>query len=219
MKYSFIINAADEKTIGKTYPQCKGVPEGYTHGWYKQPNSMTKLNNKYFPENNPDLLFELKNDAKFTDIVSVGNISAKGFLINQKVKDILDDFNLIEHKYYPAKLIVNRKAYDYYWLHIVKDNLLGINFKKSNFIEINITGKKINDIEINSMESFLLYKKSLTNFNRIDIEKLTLQDNYKLLDLFFFPNIFMNRIICSERIADAFRTNHITGYELKKINM
>lgn len=111
MKYFLVANSTNNQIIGKKYPQCKGMPSkmGLTFKWFEQPNSMTKLTNDEFPNFEPELIFELEEKALLTDVVSPSNILAKGLLVNERVKNIFSHFKLMEHRYYPATLIVEGK--------------------------------------------------------------------------------------------------------------
>lgn len=220
MKYLFISNSGDEKVIGKKYPQCKGMPsgKGLTYKWFEQPNSMTKLSNENFPDFEPDLVFELEEKAILTDVVSPSNISAKGFLINQRVKDILSHFNLMEHQYYPATLIVRGDRLQYYWLHF-KDceekYLSGVDYLKSSFCIANLANKKINDIQISSREDFWDKKMNLP-MKHIRVEKLVLTEKVENrgLDLFYIPYIHFC-LFCSDRLIDVLKAYTIRGFDYK----
>jgi hypothetical protein len=215
MKYYILSNATDEKEIGGTYPQCKGVPDGYSFDWYDKPNSMTKLTNKFFPKQNPDLVFELDEKAILTDIVSPSNISAKGFLLNEKTKNLLSDFNIIEHEFYRATIFAKGYAHKYFWLHLVKDNFDGVNFSKSNFIEVDVFRDKIKDVNVNSLSDYNKHwEVSRKDINFITTQKLVLEKQFEF-DLFFFPLIH-NHIIASQSLINCFIENKITGVKIKE---
>jgi hypothetical protein len=215
MKYYILSNATDEKEIGSTYPQCKGVPDGYSFDWYDKPNSMTKLTNKFFPKQNPDLVFELDEKAILTDIVSPSNISAKGFLLNEKTKNLLSDFNIIEHEFYRATIFAKGYAHKYFWLHLVKDNFDGVDFEQSDFIEANLMNRKIKSLNINSLENYNTCRLNKEKkFNGIIAEKLVLKKHYKL-DLFFFPFIH-DYLIVSQLLLNSLMKNKITGVKYKE---
>ncbi len=217
MKYFILSNATDKKEIGKIYPQCKGVPKGYSFDWYDDSNSMTKLTNEEFPKEKPALVFELDKKAKLTDVISPSNISARGFLMNEKVKDLLVDFNIINHKIYSATLFANRQMYDYFWFHPVKNNFDGIDFKKSEFIEADIFKDKIKDINVNSIKDYNKYwEEARKDINFIIPEKLVLTQEYKQLDIFFFPLIHQYLIV-SENFIKILQEQKIIGFEYKEV--
>lgn len=220
MDYYFILNSTDEKIIGREFPQCKGMPSGMglNHKWFEQPNSMTKLTNDVFPDFEPELIFELEEKAILTDIVSPSNISAKGFLINQKVKNILSHFNLMEHRYYPATLIVRGEKFNYYWLHFKENDeeyLSGINYNESSFVITNLALAKIDDIQIDSRDDFWIKKKKLP-MKHIRAEKIKLIDEIKRkhLDLFYIPYLH-SHFFCSHRLIDVLKAYNIRGIEIK----
>ncbi len=221
MKYFFVSNSGDENIIGKIAPQCKGIPSIIKSGykWFDEPNSMTKLSNETFPQFDPNLIFELDKRALLTDIVSHSNITAKGFLLNDKAKNIINQFNLIDHKFYPATLIVNGEILNYQWLHFKTDNdfLLGnINFTKSSFHLCDVTYTKIEDLDIHSFDDFQKKQKGLF-LQYISASKLIVNDSIinKKYDLLYFGHMFLNCFI-SQRLVEALRANNITGFDFKE---
>jgi len=219
MKYLFISEATDEKTIGRKYHQCKGMPDGMglTYKWFEQPNSMTKLTNDEFPDFEPELIFELEEKAILTDAVSPSNISAKGFLINQKVKDILQHFNLMEHKYYPATLIIKGNRLEYFWLHF-KDNsdyfLSNIDYKKTRFHLCNLLFQKTDDVTIDSYKEYIEKKMPISY---ISASKLTLNEVLieKEYDLFYIRGMFLYPFV-SSRLIEVLKAYNVTGFEFRK---
>ena len=218
MKYYILSNATDEKEIGKIYPQCKGVPKGYSFDCYNEANSMTKLSNNEFPKEKPALIFELEKKAKLTDVISPSNISARGFLINKKVKNLLCDLKIIEYKIYPATLFANKQVLDYYWFHPIKNDFVGIDFKNSEFIETNLMMYKIKNVQVNCIEDYnTCSQNKQKKFNLIITEKLVLKEEYKKLDIFFFPLIHQDLIV-SDKTIDSIQNNSITGFKYKEVD-
>ncbi len=211
MKYFSITYSTNEKEVGKIWPQCIGIADGYTKEWLEQPNSMTKLNNDEFPNLQPDLVFDLDKKAKLSDVISPSMISATGLLINDKVKSILENFNLIEHVYYPA--IVRNKgiSYDYYWLHLVKSDLYGVDFKQSEFEITNLINMPEANVKINSWEHYLERLKTLS-FKNIRAKKLVIESEAQK-DLIYFPYIYSYMFV-SEDLALELASQKITGLEI-----
>lgn len=221
MDYYLLSNSTDEKIVGKQYPQCKGMPTGMglTSKWFEQPNSMTKLTNDEFPNFEPELIFELDEKAKLTDVVTPSNISAKGLLVNDKLKNIFDSFNLMEHKYYPATLIVNGEKRNYYWLHFKESNdvfLNYIDFDKSSFYIGNLARWKEATIEINSIDDYYQSKKNL-GFKTINFEQLFFKENFKQnpIELFYINNLH-NDFIINDVLKNTLQTLNIKGFEVYK---
>jgi hypothetical protein len=221
MEYFLLGNTTDEKIVGKQYPQCKGMPSGLglTSKWFEQANSMTNLNNNEFPNFEPELIFELDEKAKLTDVVTPSNISAKGLLVNDKLKNILDSFNLIEHRYYPAILIVNGEKRHYYWLHFKESNdvfLNYIDFEKSSFYIGNLARWKEATIDINTIDEYYQIKKSI-GFKTINFEQLYFKENFKQnpIELFYIDNLH-NDFIINDVLKNTLQTLGIKGFEVYK---
>lgn len=211
MKYYFLSTSVDEKEIG-TYFQTEGLPEGYTSKWYDEPDSMTKLVRDSLPDFIPDLKWELKPKAKLTDIISVGNITATGFLMNEKAKAIFQSFNLIDHKFHNATLFVKSQPLHYYYLQLTNGNFENIDIEKSSFCITNAFRLKKNDIIITSYNDLIEKQKKLEFGNIISAEKIHIKNTD--FDLFFFPFIH-NDIFVSEKLLNELRKYKITGYRVK----
>lgn len=216
MKYFLLDYSTKKEKVGSVYPQCEGIAEGYTHKWFEKPTSMTKLTNDVFPNNNPELIFDISDKAILTDIVSPSNISAIGLLINEKSKQIFEKFNLNSHKFYSAKVRENNNSYDYYWLHPVKKDLLGVDFNNSKFQITNIVGMPISDIAIESWDDFF-EKKSNLSMKNIVPTKLFIDDTLKS-DFIYLPYI-LEKILISEELAIEIAHQKITGIEIKEQNI
>ena len=192
---------------------------GYTKAWLERPESFSKLTNEDFPDFEPEFIWELEKKAFLTDVVSTSNMPANGFLINQKVKDILSHFNIMEHKIYPATLIVNGDRLEYFWLHF-KDceekYLGGIDYGKSTFSITNLVYRKIQDINLESRDDFWKEKMNLP-LKHIRADKISLTNELKKeeKDLFYIAYIHSDYFV-SERLLELLKTYKVTGLEIKE---
>lgn len=147
MKYYSVSNSAEKET-GSSYPQLHCLTQAYVH-------SMTAWE---FPSFTPKLVFELEKSAKLTDVLSNGSISSEnGFLVNEKVKNILGDFHLMTHKYYEATIILPKTSdrLIYYWLHLCQPEFTEqLYYEKSIFYETKWNNRK----DIIKIDSFDYYK-------------------------------------------------------------
>jgi uncharacterized protein DUF1629 len=213
-EYCLLANSIDENVIGKELFQTRGVPTGYTSDIYDRPNSMTNLNNREFPKENPELLFEMEPTAILTDVVRPGNIEAEGLLCNDKVRDILEIHKLCEHKFYPATLIHEGKELNYHWFHPIEQDVDIIDFEKSEFALTDYFRDFINNIEINSEA------KLIKDYNELDDESLITVQKLVLLmdtDILIFEYQIHNKIIISNKLKKSFQINRITGLRFLNI--
>lgn len=219
MKYHLIKNSSNRKEIG-CYPQCEGVPDGYDFGMYDNPNSITNLNNDFFPDFEPEIIVQLDKKAKLTDVVSHTNFYSRGLFVNEKVKNILEHFKLPNHKFYSGTLIYNKQKLQYYWFHLVKKDLHGIDFVQSEFR----TGFSPNDLddevlEVNSYDDFKNYKKVKPKPFNIWGSNIKLEEKYcnYNLDIIYFPFIHRD-IFASENLVNKLKEEKITGLDIIEQN-
>ena len=199
------------------YPQTEGLPDNYTTLWFDSKNSMTHLKSDSLPNFIPNLIWQLKKEAIVTDIISTSNITGKGFLMNNKAKEIFGLHRLINYKFHEVILISKGVEYQYYYLQLVNDNLDMIDFKDSVFCVTNPFRMKEKGIEIQSLSDL---RNKLSNLNLgklISAEKLKLKSSYEY-DLFFLPFIHNNFFI-SESFKKILIDNNITGLHFEEQNI
>ncbi len=119
MNYYYLRNSL--KDAGSAPMQIKDMSNGYDFG---AANSLRKLTFFTKPAFIPNLqYFVLAHKAKVTDFIQKSFISAYGFLISQKAKNIMVNFNLPQHIYFVAGVMYHKKMLgDYYWLHLLEED-------------------------------------------------------------------------------------------------
>ena len=205
MKY-YRMCYSTSKDIGRTFPQLHCLTQNYAH----------QLSSWKFPSFTPKLEFELNKTANLTEVLSNAAISANGFLINSKVKDILNLFNLMNHKYYDARIKIPKsgQTLNYYWLHLSQPLLtLQLDYDKSVFYETEWTFRK----ELIQLKSFDHYKELKSKDKEakfgVKLDQIYVSRKYdKSLDLFsFLP--FANDAFISKRLKERLENNNITGLQ------
>lgn len=218
MKYLLLEKSSIHKEI-KCYPQCKGVPDGFNFTMYDKPNSITNLDNDFFPDFDPEIIVQLEEKAKLTDVVSHTNFPCRGLFINEKLKNILSQYILPEHKFYPGILKYFDNNLNYYWFHLVKKNFYGIDVASSEFRTGFSPADLDNDIyKVNTFDQFLLLQEKLGP-NLLWGSKIVLSEIYKnkCFDVLFFPHLHFD-IFISEILANRLIKEKISGIEIKEQN-
>ena len=214
MEFYNLNNATARKKVGR-YMQTKGYVDGYDQ--YAQ-NSMTELDSEKIPSVIPDLRFDLEKTAKLTDVVSASNISARGFLINEKVKNIFESCKLSEHRYYDATINVNGEIHKYYWLHLIFNDLSLIDFPNSSFYLSSFFDNQGN-VPVQSVDDYFLKLKELTGneFLFIFADKIKLLPTDDKFDLIVFPYIFGLRLryLISSELKEKLEKEKVTGIDIE----
>lgn len=190
-KYYILKPAVDTAETGNAYPAA----ESYDNYDFKAPNSVHKLNFREFPDFEPDIRFKLAKGAKLTDMLSQAAINANGFLVNQKLKEVIEKTNTVPCKFFKAKIEFKGGIADYYWMHLVWPD--GINFVKFPNTNFNITefGTVIEPISINSYEELGEKQKQLGVIKMIYAEQIVMREpNYDI-----WPNPINIGILVNEK--------------------
>lgn len=213
--YYKLKNAITRKQVGIQF-QTKGFVDGYD---IDGPNSRVHLDYDVFPSFVPDLRFELEEKAKLTDVVKPDNISAKGFLINEKVKNIFDQCNLPEHRYYEASLLDHDgHILPYYWLHLISNDYQMIDFEKSVFRK-SVFSLKSSDIKSES----IIQVKDLNDYQEKNLElkhesyvvlDILKVSNISNFDMLYFSKLDIRFAYISEKLATMLKKAKVTGIDI-----
>lgn len=169
MNYYILKPAVDTPETGSAYPAV----ESYSDYDFDGPNSVHKLNFTEFPDFTPDIRFKLAKGARLTDMLSQAAISAHGFLINKKLKNALQQFNIVPHKCYPAKIEDHQgNIHNYFWMHLVwEEGIDLIDYKDSVFFTRKFSNN-LGYIKLSSDEDFWAKKEEMGSRYMIGIERL-----------------------------------------------
>jgi hypothetical protein len=217
MKIFSIKNSTEEHIIG-SYPQTKGMSNGYD---LKKSNSVWNIHNFTEPNFKPDLnSFQLYNSSKLTDVISTGLINASGFLISQKLFELLKKHRLPNHVFYIGEVISNDLKYEYRWFHLLEDFTSYIDYKSSNFMYKHpLAWRNDTPVEfrVESKEELIDYWKKIDSMKDIYPIHLTLNGDFDDMDLFSFST-FGKRIYVSERLKNSIEKDGILGFDIEPIN-
>lgn len=205
-KYYILKPAVDTPETSSTYPAV----ESYDHYDFNAPNSVHKLTLREFPDFKPDIKFKLKSGAKLTDMLSQAAISAHGFLVSDKLKNIFSQLSIVPHKFYPAYIEDTQGAlHNYYWMHIVWENFSIINWDKSHFFYAHYENKI--SLNFNSVSEYQNKKKELGMFTPIQVESLYL----KFVDFDLFVHPLQALILLSHKGKATLQENNIKGVSIE----
>jgi len=180
-QYYILKPAVGTKETGMAYPAVESF-EDYD---FNAPNSVYKLDSDFFPDFIPDIRYKLAKGAKLCDVMEKSNITACGLLINEKVKEVLEQFNLIPHKYFSATIEDKSVIHQYYWVHFVwEDGIKYLDFENSKF-KIKEFGTDIEEIQVSNLTELYTKQGELGFIKMIhNYEYTFLNPNY---DLFIHP--------------------------------
>lgn len=195
----YTIENATDKTVGSVFPQVASINQKVAHS----------IPFDEFVNLDSELLFELQPKAKLTDVLSQAAISAHGLLVNKKVKDLLEEFNIMQHRYYKC-LVKDLKdvTHDYYWLHMVNDFKNTIDYSTSKFYWTKSTFRK-GPINLSSYDDYLKQKKENGILWGVGIEKVAFK-NFPFFDIFSCIPFDMG-IYISKKLKEKLHKENITG--------
>ena len=202
--YYQIKNRTD-KEVGGVFPQALSINQELIHS----------IKSNEFTNFDTELVFALDPNAKLTDVLSEAAILANGILINRKTKDLLDNFNVMQHRYYKCIVTTKGKQHDYYYLHLLDDFTKMVDYSQSVFYWTKSTFRK-GEITLSSYEEYLNKKKENGILWGVDAEVIVLNHSFnKNLDLFScLP--FNKKVYLSEVLANEFKKQLVTGISINE---
>ena len=215
MKYYTIDNSIIKKEVGFQFQTSGFIDVESAQG----PNSRVNMEYDKNPSFTPDLRFELHEKSKLTDVVDASNISARGFLMNTKTKNILEQCRLFGYKFYDASVLDHDGIVNpYFWMHIISNDYDIIDFKQSVFrvhkFPILLKSDKIEEmptIFIKDKKDYERKKNELffeDKYLVIDVLKIVDTNHF---DMIHFGNIDINTVFISEKLANLLKKEKITG--------
>lgn len=215
MTFYSIEPACDTPETGPVYPQVEAMKPGYD---FKKPNSIHNLNFNGLPNFKPDLdYFVLDKKAKLTDVLS-SMISGFGFLISEKMKNILEQFKLPEHGFYSASVAMgDTKLNNYFWFLPICNLSDQVDYPKTTFYSKD-SFNNVEKLDINAPEDVKEQWPKIGYTKKIVSEDIYFKSGFKLnLDLFMI-GVFDFNTYLSEDLKSALVDQNITGIELKPHN-
>lgn len=214
--YYLLENAITRKQVGTQF-QTK-ICDGYD---VDGPNSRCNLKFDEFPNFIPDLRFELEDAAKLTDVVREDNIMAKGYLINEKVKQIFDQCLLPDHRYYDATILdQDGNLHPYYWCHLISNDYQMVDFPQSVFRKGKFSLKSMltPDDPICPIKDVDDYVKKRTfliesDGGHIVIEKLKIHNSQRF-DVIHFSELYATYAFISEKMVKLLKKEKVTGIDI-----
>lgn len=167
----------------------------------------------------PDLnYFEIHPRAPFTDVVSSG--LSFGMIISQRLKTLLQDYNLVETRYYPVKLRRGtQENREYYWMHPFSSFLEYVDFKRTKFF-VESFGKRGIDLEISTAEELHKLRGHYIDQHKfVKAHTVYLIPDFGKLGLDLFLTELTLSILISESLKATLIQEKITGMEISKSNV
>jgi hypothetical protein len=201
MKKYFAIHINDESSAE--------FPENYN---WEKPNSASSLikyirANKKFPEFIPDLKQEIYDDTEFNKVNDFIFGPIDKFCVSKKVKDVLTEFKLPDHKFYPVKVFKPVKR------------LLGL-FKSHERIKEEYFAFHYDCHNISNTEFFIDNERTKITKDDYGIEQsdeVFFNDKFDhSLDLFEIKLSWMTYV--SEKLKNRLIEVGVTGIEFSEIN-
>ncbi|MBO0591282.1 hypothetical protein I2486_07655 [Cellulophaga sp. E16_2] len=210
MKY-YNIGLSDNISVIGCYPQTERTKKNEYH--INSYNSELKVANYEFPEFTPKYGIDLCKNAIATDILDRATLDF-GLVVNERVKNILENYILPPHRFYPIN-VFGQSKYDYYWFHYITpfNSIINIEnceievFDKYDFIIIEIL--RFNNLsELQSFSKEMIFDPN----NDIRYKSIQLKSTFPKYDLFEITGAQYFTLI-SAKLKERLDIENITGLE------
>ncbi len=208
--YYILGEAAGTDETGPEYPQAQEMVEAYS---YDAPDSIyiTSYHDGVELPCTPNLnAIKVMSRAKLTDLLSVAMLSTSGLLISRRMQLLLQDFVLVNHKFYPATIKHKKELFDdkYVYLHLISDLREFVDYKRSVFYS-SVSGYNGN-LRFESKDDTLAYYEVEDRRHTLRSKQIAFLPSFINYDLFYISN-FNKNIYISQKLRDHLLANHVTG--------
>ncbi|OWY25895.1 hypothetical protein C7N43_33150 [Sphingobacteriales bacterium UPWRP_1] len=201
-------------------PYCETMTDSYYH-------SINNLGVKGVEElvwpGKPDFVpladaFILRYHAHRVDFLTAARLNyLSGWLISEKMLDILLGFKLPEHGIYDAWVVHRKKRYLYKILHLYHSYDNVVDFGKSSFYVVDYLDKTNERVYIKDEKEYHLALSKLSQHNHMAAHKLYFIEE-SLIDVDIFKMQFIGSgIFFKKNIVDALKANSITGIDFEPV--
>lgn len=213
-KYYKIENQIDTEEVGRNISsQTDGLVGEIT---FSSNHSYSIFSHHNLPEQFvPTETIKLANSAKQTDFISTGLISGFGFVVSEKLKNILEQFKLVQHKFYPIPLVhKQRKLEDYYWLHMYQPKQEYVDFDNSTFQVRKFSQVIKDELKFKSIDEYWEERKNYKPGQLFRIKQLKIKENdYD----FLYIGVGGIMKLISEELRDKLIEMKITGFKTSEL--
>lgn len=176
------------------------------------------LDGENVPEELPEIgQMILYKSSKITDFIKGSFLEQYGFIVSDKAKDILDKFNLGEHKHYPLEIVHKNQIYSNYWFLRNSASLKEyIDYEKSNFYSqkglLDFSSRE--QITINSKEELETYRSNSQGQDiYVKASEIYLNDDFPKYDLFVSKEYGIQGTFISTKLKTEI--TKLSGVEIK----
>jgi hypothetical protein len=208
--YYILEEAAGTKETGPEYPQAQEMIEPYDYDATDSIYITSYYDGKELPCPPNLRTIKVESRAKLTDVLSVAMLSASGMLISKRLQLLLQDFLLVNHRFYPATIEYKGTQYGdmYVYLHLISDLRDCVDYERSVFFS-SVTGYDI-DLRFKSKEGTLVYYEAVDKHHTLKSKHIAFLPSFGDYDLFYISN-FNKNIYISKKLHDHLLTNKVTG--------
>ncbi|MBK7129125.1 MAG: hypothetical protein IPM74_11975 [Crocinitomicaceae bacterium] len=207
-QYYILKPAIDTQETGHAFPAV----ESYDDYNFKGLNSVHKLNSREFPNFVPDIRFKLAMGANLCDMMGQATINAKGFLVSEKLKSIIEHANTVPCRFYNATIEAKGDLHNYYWVHFVwEEGKHFVDYERSDFFAKRLS-KNLGKVNVTCEEDIMLRRNEFDVATIIDFNEITLVNiNLDLFVINYFTTIYI-----SDSFYQRLSNENISGIQTEK---
>lgn len=215
MKYYSIGQSNEIEVIGH-YPQTERTSQSGFH--VDAFNSERNVKPNEFPEFEPNYGIDIHPNAIETDLLDKTVCLEFGMVVNEKLKLVLEEYNLPPHRFYSIETF--NSSNQYFWFHYITDFDKYIDFENTIIERFNIFDLEV--IEELKFENFAdltsQKKRSVLEIGKpLRYNTISLIKGFPDYDL-FEVNGAQNFTLISQRLKDRLESEKITGFEYLEFN-
>lgn len=215
MYYSLVFSS-EPSVIGNQYPQIQKMSPDYD---FNSSSSVYNVSRSFrtLPNVVPDFNgFVLHNRAKLTDFISNVFSYPNGFIVSERVKNILSMCTLQTHAFYPIVLYHKGLRIDnFFWFHIIYDLTDVVDYERSTFF-VKKVHNELGEVSVSSKSDFLNKREAIEqeySGQNVTLWAKKLQFLSHANFDFFKIGMFDRRCFITDKTYNMFCSEGVTGVE------
>ena len=165
----------------------------------------------------PNVELVLEEGANLTSFLST--ILPFSFVVDQKVKKILEGYNLPPHRYYSVKVMDKHTVHYYYWLHVIIDDFFDVVDMTRTVLKVQYVTRPqdiIDLLKFEDKESILKFRKRLRLGYKLKFHEIHFKD--QILEYDFYQMQFVEHFgFINDKLKKHLEEEQVTGFRIRPL--
>jgi hypothetical protein len=161
---------------------------------------------------------ELKQKARFTDILWDYTLQGRGLFVSEKTKLLLSSYKLLNANFYPAIVRKAREQKPYFCLRMSGDISDKVDYSRSEFLWYKADEEKDYLLRFSSAQEMIIKEKEVGPIDSIRAKALYFNDDFvhERYDMIFLGLLGVGKYYINDRLKLQIERDELVGLDFKE---